>query len=633
MPEVVFIRDLPCYEKEHGKKDAESIKNRKIDLSCFPKGNIREQMCTYLYAFAGLHSCRSTVGLFGHLRSVAAFLEKSHPDLDDITDCERDELLMEFKTWSCVNHLPSEEVCTGHGKTYHLLPRHIRAFEKVLLYFDRASGDECFRIYIRDLPCKKKTERDKQFMGRYIDLSCFLQEQIRGQMKDVLFILAQDRSCASMVGMFTHLREIAAFINEEYPKLCDISSESQDALLHSLKKWRLAKGLPFMDKTDRLGRPSYSRCRSAALLSQICEVFQVQGRQAETRDIWDLEKIGFPVRNNPIHVQKTLNFTGIPQMRMRREIQDVCSVLLRYRSVSRTYKKLLAGQRFCCFLSERYPGISSFTGISRIHIEEYLLYLRTETDLGKSLPVEISCLKGLFEEMGRMWEIPAFSSLFRKRDIPKKKQTLYKAYSDAEIEKLNRCIMTMQPQVARALLVHELLGLRISDTLTLKQDCMMERDKNIYVRVTQVKTGKDFTKPINETCAQLLEASIRYTKETYGRNGYIFVKPGDPDMPMTYNQVYSNLRTLIYKHDLRDDHGKMFSASTHIFRHTYGRRLADLGADDEVIARLLGHTSLCSVRNYRRVSPGILAAQTRKMRSDMDAVIKDIVKEWPDDEI
>ena len=40
MPEVVFIRDLPCYEKEHGKKDAESIKNRKIDLSCFPKGNV-----------------------------------------------------------------------------------------------------------------------------------------------------------------------------------------------------------------------------------------------------------------------------------------------------------------------------------------------------------------------------------------------------------------------------------------------------------------------------------------------------------------------------------------------------------------------------------------------------------------
>lgn len=59
--------------------------------------------------------------------------------------------------------------------------------------------------------------------------------------------------------------------------------------------------------------------------------------------------------------------------------------------------------------------------------------------------------------------------------------------SDATIKRLNSHIFNMDEQIARALIVHQLLGTRISDTLTLRMDCLREKEGRYFVRIDQVK--------------------------------------------------------------------------------------------------------------------------------------------------
>ena len=72
-------------------------------------------------------------------------------------------------------------------------------------------------------------------------------------------------------------------------------------------------------------------------------------------------------------------------------------------------------------------------------------------------------------------------NLFLLSDIPKQAEKLYKAYSDAELIRLNSAIVEVDVQVARALVLHQMLGTRISDTLTLMQDCVYEKDGKLMI--------------------------------------------------------------------------------------------------------------------------------------------------------
>lgn len=81
----------------------------------------------------------------------------------------------------------------------------------------------------------------------------------------------------------------------------------------------------------------------------------------------------------------------------------------------------------------------------------------------------------------------------------------------------------MDEQIARALILHQLLGTRISDTLTLKTDCLSIRENRYFIRIEQVKSIT-FEKAISDEIAQLIIKSIDYTEEHYGKTKYIFVK-------------------------------------------------------------------------------------------------------------
>lgn len=115
------------------------------------------------------------------------------------------------------------------------------------------------------------------------------------------------------------------------------------------------------------------------------------------------------------------------------------------------------------FLTQKESGF--------VMTQDYLIYLQTETTERKNYRSDLYGLKRVIEDVGNIYERRHLLQLFLNNDFPSTPRYQFKFYSDATIKRLNSHIFNMDEQIARALIVHQLLGTRISDTLTLRMDC------------------------------------------------------------------------------------------------------------------------------------------------------------------
>lgn len=222
------------------------------------------------------------------------------------------------------------------------------------------------------------------------------------------------------------------------------------------------------------------------------------------------------------------------------------------------------------------------------------------------------------------------TGLFLNRDIPPTPKAEFKTYSDGELKRLNAAITKMDEQIARAMVIHQMLGTRISDTLTLRTDCVRGEGGEYLVRIRQMKTSA-YTKPVSEELALLIQKAIRYTEERYGETAYIFVDDKNPERPMRYGTLQGKVVRLIRKENLRDDNGRIFGFGSHMYRHRYGVKLTEMHLDDWTIARLLGHSSLKNVKYYRKMSNQVLADETRQARHKLSLKILECLDGWEDE--
>ena len=74
-------------------------------------------------------------------------------------------------------------------------------------------------------------------------------------------------------------------------------------------------------------------------------------------------------------------------------------------------------RRFASFMYDRFPEVKHFTEISRDMIEDYLVYIKTDTGLTSvSYTTELSVLDNLLDEIGRELEIENLCNLFLSSD-------------------------------------------------------------------------------------------------------------------------------------------------------------------------------------------------------------------------
>lgn len=490
-------------------------------------------------------------------------------------------------------------------------------------------------IYFMDMEgYGKLTEHQKKYIGKSaaFDFRQIQAETMRKEMESFIQHRLETTALVTLRSEMTRYNHLCRFIQKKGKHLQSFHDWEREVWIKKLKAWMLEEGLPLtFERKGIYGTDNLMKSQLIGYLEMVLDYLKPEDTRAEReKDIWELKQLDIPYRENLIKNYRTLNFTKITQDQLREETKKGIYLNLQDEAISSVSKELTAMRRFSGYLKERHPEVQSCKSMDRELLEDYLTYLKTENTSTKHLHAEITRFRAILESIGKVLDYPNLEGLFLNRDIPPTPKAEFKAYSDAELKRLNTEIVKMDEQMARLMVIHQMLGTRISDTLTLQTDCLTQKDGEWLVQIRQIKT-QNYIKPVSAEIAALIQKAIDDTAERCGTTQYIFVDGNDNSRPLKYSTVQGRIMRMIQKKDLRDDNGVRFGFGTHMYRHTYGMKLTEMHLDDWTIARLLGHNNLRNVKYYRKMSNQLLADETRKARHQLSVRILQCIDGWEEE--
>lgn len=488
------------------------------------------------------------------------------------------------------------------------------------------------KIYIKQLESYQSAgEKSKMRMGKNpcFNLELLPSDNMREDMRAFIMKRSKELSSEKLYQELRFFHHLCYLIQEKGERVESFHDWSKEKWILQMKGWLLQHGYPLTHREKHItGKESTHKAPTLRYLEMLMNFLKRNEQQDEVeKDIWELENLGINVKQDVTRPCRTINFTKISQLDLREEVKKAVYFQLKTESMGTVRKEMTAIRRFSQYLSEHYLEIKSCTDITREVFEEYLIYLKTENLRAKQFHAELSRLRSILETIGNLYQYPQLKKLILNRDIPSGQKTEFKVYSDEELKRLNAFLVKMDEQTARLMIIHQMLGTRISDTLTLSVHCLTEKDGECIIRIKQMKTHA-YEKIVNEELAALIKKAVQYTKEKFGETEYIFVNENNPETPLQYATLRARVLRLIYNEDIRDDNGNLFGFGTHMYRHYYGVKLTEMHLDDWTIARLLGHSSVKNVKYYRRMSNQILADETRKVRNMLSKMILDNLDGW-----
>ena len=488
------------------------------------------------------------------------------------------------------------------------------------------------RIYYEELPCYQSAEekyKQRAYSEPYFNLEELPEGELRQEIGQFIRKRGGEVNFVSILHEKSNFKDLAAFLQKKAGNSKSLKDRETEKWLRQLKAWMLEKGMPItVEYKNAYGNTSIKNAPLIQYFNRLLRFLESEeGQEERDKDIWEIEKLGINIRKNPIYNVQTLNFKAISQPGIKEEVKKVVYRHLEYESLGTVQGEMTAMRNFSKYLKEKQPEIQSCLKVGRTVLEEYLIFRMTENESYRSGSDEVRKLRAVLESIGKIYNAPHLEKLFINTDIPPELDPEFKVYSDGEMKRLMACITKLDEQIARCMVIHQMLGTRISDTLTLRMDCLSKANGHDMVRIEQVKT-RVYEKPISRELAELIEKAVEYTIGKYGKTEYIFVDDRNTSAPLQYTTVKHKVLRMIQEENLRDDKGHYFKFNTHMFRHYYGVKLTELHLDDWTIARLLGHKGLNSVKHYRKMSNQLMADETRKVREMMTEIIYANLDGW-----
>lgn len=625
----IYLKELDCYKNvPKDKQDYQHLyyPNKYFDLDLLPTDGLKNEFGCFIYERGRTRTVQSTYVDIRAFIHTASFFSNCYPQLNSLECLNVDEAITNMKKHFMKNGLPTTR------KTGFDHPS-ITYMKSAVEYFMPKN-----RIYFKELKCYQNVPEDKQTSARYEPESYFdlarlptggnLDEEFR----EYILHRGCNLSFSSMEYERRNYQQFSDFLSSYYPSIKSIKEIDGNDLDKKLRRWFFKNGTPMKyehhkkssGKKEVISNPLFTYIKNVlAYFSDDDGLFHFED------DIWELNRLDIKLRLPEITVIKTCNFSRIPLPEIKDTTKEVALIRFKEASVRTVLAEIHAIEKFSEFLYKYFPDVISLAQIDRELTEAYLTYIYTDGNRKKNYRTELMHLKTALHIAGKVLEEPSLSHVFLSTDFDKNVLGIFHFYTDSEVMRLNEGFKALPPQVGRAMILHELLGLRISDTLTLKSDCIITKEDGArFIRIDQPKVNRSFEKPISKEVEALISSAIAYTTSNYGSCEYIFVRDKNPLQPMQYGKVQYNLMCMIRELDLRDDNGNLFTVGTHTLRHVYGKRLCDMGLDDATIAALLGHSGTSSVKHYRQMGNKALAQGTKNLRDKKDAKIKQYKEEW-----
>lgn len=317
------------------------------------------------------------------------------------------------------------------------------------------------------------------------------------------------------------------------------------------------------------------------------------------KDIWDCRNLG--ISPGVGKYGYTLNFSNIEQPWLLDAAKKYIKFTLSTLSFSSASERLLTTKRFSQFLAKSYPNISP-PEIDRKVIIDFLAQL-AGTNLSTSTKSHtIGSLRGFLEMSYQNEWLEVSRYLIRDEDFPKRPKPLPRYIPEEVMRQLNEHLEHLPEPVMRMVLVLQECGMRISELLHLKNDCLLQ-DKagDWFLRYYQFKMKKEITIPISREIVRVIQEQQRYIKENLkykfeyvfstneGGGGKGHFRPAPK--PMGRGAFARYLNKLAEEHNICDASGERWHFQPHQFRHTVGTRMINNGVPHHIIQRYLGHES------------------------------------------
>ncbi|BAY29190.1 integrase family protein [Nostoc carneum NIES-2107] len=352
------------------------------------------------------------------------------------------------------------------------------------------------------------------------------------------------------------------------------------------------------------------------------------------KDVWDCRNLGISPGVGKYCYRLTFSDISQPWIldAAKRYIKFTLSTL----SFSSGSEKLLAIKRLSRFLAKSYPNISP-QELDRSVIIDFLAHLA-----GTKLSISTRChtiggIRGFLEMSYQNQWLEISRYLIRDEDFPKRPKSVPRYIPEDVMHQLNEHLDELPEAVMRMVLVLQECGMRISELLHLKPDCLLQ-DKagDWFLRYYQFKMKKEITIPVSREVVRVIQEQQRYIKDNLNvKFEYVFCAnegggcKGDftpSPKPMGRGAFNRYLNKLAEKHKICDASGKLWHFLPHQFRHTVGTRMINNGVPQHIIQRYLGHESPNMTAVYAHIHDQTMKEEIAKFQGKIVNISGQVVE-------
>lgn len=334
------------------------------------------------------------------------------------------------------------------------------------------------------------------------------------------------------------------------------------------------------------------------------------------KDIWDLREMGCAV--NLVRGKRYLDFTLISQAWLRQLAKKFMEYRIKKYSSGYCINLLKSLRTFSHFL-ETYAPDASISDINRSLIIEYLSFLRTKDLANEYRAILLINLRNFLETCAQRLNIKGVprERLIFGDDIPKWDMGPSREIPEGVLVQLRKHLNSLDTMMLRMVVILLETGMRICELCSLSLDCLMQNEKQEwYLYLYQMKSKQEHVVPlIDEEIVSLIQAQQQDIRKQWGEScSYLFPSADDVALPFQYAMFVRRLNQWAREKEIRDDTGRLYHFQSHQFRHSLGMKLINNDVPLEVIARLLGHSSVEMTKVYARKRNSVIREEFERAR-------------------
>lgn len=333
------------------------------------------------------------------------------------------------------------------------------------------------------------------------------------------------------------------------------------------------------------------------------------------RDVWQLRRLGFPTRD------RVLRFDGVEPGWLR----PLAKRWARWQISTGTALGTVAMHlRGLTHLTTSCTGLRRGPhALTRAQLERHLAWLAATYPDAKTRLQYISALATFLRAIHQhRWEprLPVSAAIYRE-DYPRVADSLPRALPEQVMTQLEDPVnLDRFPDPGGRLLLRVLIatGLRVGDATRLALDCLVHDAAGApYLRYRNHKMRRDALVPIDTELAACIVEQQHDVRMVFPSGSVLFprvTRNPDGHLPCARATFVGQLDRWLRACDLRDATGSPVHVTPHQWRHTYATRLINNDVPQEIVRRLLDHSSHGMTARYARVSDHTIRAHWERAR-------------------